>query len=77
MSDEKELYLLKSIENGTLVNKVDEDVVYEDGESATEDLRTLIREKKYIQTEFIDCGWINQLILGLTDKGKDALKEKA
>lgn len=74
MLQEKELELLRAIDGGELVNKVDSDVVHADGTSATDDLRKLARNK-YTKVQFVDCGWINQMILGLTDKGKEALEE--
>lgn len=76
MLDEKKMTLLKAVEDGTLINQVDAEVTDEKGNSATDDLRKLAKEG-YIQTQFIDCGWINQIITGITDKGKEALNQTA
>lgn len=75
MLQNKEISLLKSVEDGTLLNKVDEDIKYDNGDSATADLRKLAKEG-YIETQFTDCGWINQMITGITDEGKEAIQTK-
>lgn len=75
MLNEKKIALLKAVQDGTLLHKVDEEVKDENGESATADLRELAKAQ-YIQTEFVDCGWINQMITGITDKGRQALEEQ-